>query len=287
MDQDQQQLNTWRAQVWELVDRNRVRPARDVLSRALGQFPDDKELLLAAAWVAWLDDENEEAERVCEQLLMLDPGSPGGRALLAKVFKERGALAEAEGIYRSLMRDFPDNVNYTSDFSLMLAQTVHIDHAHELARKAIKMAPEHIGARRAIVMTSLMRGEYDNVESTLKDMMESDPEASETLYSLIVVLDDRGDKAGALNLARELLRASPDNHALVEWIVQLQHGAHWSMRPLRWMDGDYFALGGVAVLGIGLIAFTLHPASRLTGAALCLYALYGALWPPMLKRLQR
>jgi tetratricopeptide (TPR) repeat protein len=284
---DQDQLVTWRAQAWELVERNRVRPARDLLGRAMAQFPDDEELLLAAAWVAWLDDENEEAEQLCERILAQDPGSPGARSLLAKVFKARGAMIEAETIYRSLIRDFPDNVHHTADFALMLAQTVHLDNAHELARKAIEMAPDDSGARRAIVTTSLMRGEYQNVESTLKDMMESDPESEETLHSLIMVLDDRGDKQGALRLAQEMLRANPDNHGLVEWIVQLQHDAHWSMSPLRWMDGDYMALGGVAMLGIGLLAFTAHPGSRAAGALACLYALYGALWPPLLKRLQR
>ncbi|MFK7887816.1 MAG: tetratricopeptide repeat protein [Gammaproteobacteria bacterium] len=284
---EQDQLNIWRRQVWELVERNRVRPARDVLQQALAKFPDDRELLLGAAWVAYLGDENEEAGDLCERVLLQDPGSPGARSLLAKVFHERGALVEAETLYNSLMRDFPDDVDYVSDFALMLVTTVHQGHAYALARRAIELSPDHNGARKAIVFTSLMRGEHDHVNSTLKDMMESDPQASATLHSLIVVLEDRGDAPGALRLAQEMLRAEPDNPALVETIVRLQLAGHWSMRPLQWLEGQYEGLLGIGMLGIGLIALAGHPIARVVGGVLCTYCLYGAIWPPLLKHLQR
>jgi len=287
MDQDQNQLVIWRRQVFELVERQRVRPARDVLRQALARFPEDKELLLGAAWVAYLDDQSEEAEQLCEQLLRQDPGSAEGRSLLAKVFAERGKLIEAETLYRSLMRDFPSDVTYTADFATMLTDTVHLDQAHELARRAIKMAPDHLGARRAIVLTSLLRGEHEHVETTLAQMMESDPQAAETLHSLVFVLDERGDKAGALRLAQEMLRANPDNPALVRYIIELQHASHWSMRPLRWLDADAFALAGVAMFGLGLLTLADHPVAHGAGVVLCAYGLYGALWPPLLRRLQR
>ncbi len=286
MNDQQEQLNTYRRQVDELLDRRRTTQARQLLGRALEQFPDDHELLLSAGWMEYYDDDMTHAAQVCETVLKGNPVSARGRYLMAAIYEARDDLQSAEDTYASLLRDYPDNIGYMADFALLLLRTVQHERARVIAEHAISLDPNHRGAQRAILQCALLSGDNRRVDTMMAQLVESDPDAVSTALTLSLVLQERGDVDEALRVAQKLLSMQPDNEHIVEAVIDLTHETHWSMYPLRRINDYYAATVGMGLIGLALIAMPQNtPSKKLIGAGLVLFTLYAWVWPPVYKYL--
>lgn len=267
--------------------RRRHVQARALLARTLPHWPDDPDLLHGAAWLDYHEERYAEAEQGALQLLAQDPHSEGARGLLADVYEATGDSERAEAMYRSLLADFPEDVHYLACYSLLLVNTVHLNRASELAEKAMSLNPEHPLALRASVFAALCRGDDATVDARLEDLVAQDPDAQSTLASVADVLHERGRYREALNILRELLRLDPANERLVTLVVELRRDAHWSMVPLRPFQrlGYTEGLSAIALAGFGTLHLGTSPASRAVGLGTLAFALYGAVWPRLLKAL--
>ena len=281
---DDTQPHDYQRQIDALLERRRIAQARPLLSRALEQFPDDIELQLSAAWMESLADQPEEAARWCRRVLEQEPTSERARYLMTGICEDLGDRKQAESLYQSLLRDFPNDVDYLAGFSLLLFRTVHHDRARVLAEHAMSIDPDNRQARQAAFLNALLDGDRARMDAIVQTVMTDDPDSIHNARTLLILLEERRQYSEGLRLARNLLRAQPDNPDIVESVIDLTHKAHWSMAPLRWMDDYTEATVGAGVVGIGLLAWEgSGPMARTAGAILLTFTLYCWAWPPLLK----
>ncbi len=286
MNDQQEQLNVFRRQAEELLDRRRIAQARQLLGRALEQFPGDHELLLAAGWIEYYDDDIERAVQICATILENNPTSARARYLMAALYEARDDLRSAEDMYASLLRDFPNHAGYMADFALLLLRTVQHDRARIIAEHAISLDPNHARAQRAILGCALLRGDRQRADTMMANLLESDPDAVSTALTLTFLLQERGEVDEALRVARNLLSMQPDNEHIVEAVIELTHKAHWSMYPLRRVEEYYPATVGIGLVGLALVGMeNTSPTGQIIGAGLVLFTLYAWVWPPVFKYL--
>lgn len=286
-DEDGQRLQ-YQRQIDELLERRRIAQARPLLSAALAKSPDDDALRLSAAWLEWMDGQLEEAARWCQAVLQDRPSSERARYLLAGICADQGDLKQAETLYQSLLADFPDDVDYLAGLSLLLFQTVNHDRARVLAEHAISLEPGNRRALQAVFLGALLDEDRARVDAIIETVMNDDPEALQNARTLLIVLQNRRRYTEALQLARQLLRAQPDNPDIVESVIALTHRAHWSMAPLRWIDDFVQATVGLGIVGLALVSWTEAGFGlRLAGGGLVAFTLYCWVWPPVLRALIR
>ena len=112
-----------------------------------------------------------------------------------------------------------------------------------------------------------------------------------TLWLVIVALQQRGDRREALSIARELLRAQPDNEGLVDTVKQLRLVTHWSLWPLwpvmRFGWAGSVAIWLLAVFGLNALRRSDPELAGTIGLVVLAYVAYSWIWPPILKRLLR
>ena len=281
---DDAQRQHIRRQIDALLERRRVAQARPLLSSALAQFPNDLELQLSAAWMESLANRPEEAARWCRSALEQSPTSERGRYLMAGICEELDDLKQAEAQYQSLLRDFPNDVDYLAGFSLLLFRTVHHDRARALAEHAMSIDPDNRQAQQAAFLDALIDGDRSRMDAIVETVMTNDPDSVHNARTLLVLLEERRQYPEALRLAQNLLRAQPDHPDIVASVIDLTHKAHWSMAPLRGLDDYAEAPIAAGVLGIGLLAWDASGTiAKFVGGALLAFALYCLVWPPLLK----
>lgn len=289
MNEFNEELNTAYLQIEELLDRNRIAHVKDILARLLPKYPDDASLLYFAGYIAYHEDDLQEAHQRIEALLADDPDSYRGRVLMAHVYDELDRFTDAEHVYISLLKDYPEDADQYAGYAELMMKTLHIDKASRLAAEALRLDPHNPAGLRASLLASLVKGEKSAVDETLADLMGKHPEAQTTAYSLINVLLEKGDNKAAQRLAREMLAARPDDRYLLDLVKELSTSNHWSLMPM-WPMQKFGWGGSVAIWFVAVIFFNFAPDNSLTNIialAFLIYVAYSWIWPPILRKIMR
>lgn len=245
-------------QAWGLLERRRYEHAARVIGEAMRRFPDDEDVLLLAANLDWLQDRLEPAQQTLEELLRTNPESYGGRALLAKVLRERKEYAAAERLWIDLLREEPEAADWYAEYAHVMLDTLHVAKARALAAEGLRHEPENPGCLFVHALTDVIESPSGRSDS-LVTLVREHPDQARTAVALVVSLAHQGRNREALRVAQELLRADPAREDLVSLVRELKAGTHWALLPLypmqRWGWG-----GAIAVWAIGVVV--LLPLSR-------------------------
>lgn len=280
------------AELSALLERNRTDGARKVLASALPAFPESPELLQFAAWVAWLDDDNEAALSHVNHALEIEPGAYSARSLLARIHVDEERYQEAEAVILELLGDYPDEPALFALYSRLMLLTFHVDKAEKLAAEALRLDPEHEDALNAHVLCGFVLSPGQEQKQRLRKLLSEHPDQAETVIRLVQALLDEGKNRQAYELSRELVQLYPNNQAFVDMASSLKRASHWSLLPLYPMQkwgwagsiGIWFAV--VLLLGSGVLQNTPLGPHQTTLALIFLgWVVYSWVWPPILKRL--
>ncbi|MEM6640080.1 MAG: tetratricopeptide repeat protein [Pseudomonadota bacterium] len=267
------------------LERRRVVQARPLLATALARFPDDVGILTAAAYLESLARNPEESARWCRAALEIDPESERARYLLAEACSDIEDYDTAEVLYQSLIRDYPEDVDYLACFALLLFRTVHHSRGHTLANHAMALDPKNRLAQQAAFAAALLTGDRKRADAIMESAMNDDPDSMLNARTLLALLEERHEYVDALHLSRLILQAEPDNEENVRSVIELQHKGHWSMWPLRWIDEPLGFASGAGFVGIGLLAWdAVGTAGKAIGGLAVLFSVYLAVWPIVFRK---
>ena len=282
------------AQLGALLDRRRLAAARDVLGKALPQFPDDVVLLQYSAWIDWMEDRLDEARDTVGKILEIEPGSFDARFLLARIHVEEERYDAAEQVLIELLRDYPEAAELYAHYARVMLATFNIDKAERLAAEALKRDPDNESALHVHTLCGFVRSSGTEQLERVHKQLEQYPDQMQTTLTVIQLLMSRGRNREAYGLARELVALQPDSEHLVELAQELRYASHWSLLPLwpmqKWGWGGSIAIwiAVVALFRSGVLDGTpLGPYAGVLVAVVIGYVIYSWVWPPILRRLLR
>jgi predicted Zn-dependent protease len=278
-------------QVEVLLERRRTSQARALLKPALAAHPDHTGLLLQSAWTDYLEDRNDEALTTVRQVLLAEPKDQSARLLYFELLLESGDNAEAERVIIELLREYPEHAHYYGRYAQLMLKTLNIGKSHQLALEGLKYDPDNAECLGAQTICDFIERPGGTTSQGLQQLLVRHPQSARTLLLVVVALDQRGDRREALSIARELLRAQPDNESLVDTVKQLKLATHWTMWPLwpvmrfGWTASVVIWL--LAVFGLNALRRSDPELAGTVGLVFLGYVAYSWIWPPLLKRLLR
>jgi tetratricopeptide (TPR) repeat protein len=278
-------------QVEVLLERRRTSQARALLKPALAAHPDHTGLLLQSAWTDYLEDRNDEALTTVRQVLLAEPKDQSARLLYFELLLESGDNAEAERVIIELLREYPEHAHYYGRYAQLMLKTLNIGKSHQLALEGLKYDPDNTECLGAQTICDFIERPGGTTSQGLQQLLVRHPQSARTLLLVVVALDQRGDRREALSIARELLRAQPDNESLVDTVKQLKLATHWTMWPLwpvmrfGWTASVVIWL--LAVFGLNALRRSDPELAGTVGLVFLGYVAYSWIWPPLLKRLLR
>lgn len=138
---------------------------------------------------------SEESEHVFEQSLGADPTK---RALAdAMDLAQRGELAQAEKIYRGLLKKEPDNVDALRLLGVLCVKRERYDDAAAFFRRAVEIAPDFWKAWINLGTALSEQQRFDEAESAYRSALALQPKSLHTLERL----GSNAMKAGQLDAA--------------------------------------------------------------------------------------
>lgn len=275
-------------QVDALLERRRTDLARSLIKSALAIHPEHIGLLLQSAWADYFDDHNEEALRTVRQVLLAEPTHEGARVLYFELLLGKEQGAEAERVIIELLREHPEDAIYYGRYANLMLRTLNLTKALQLAREGLRHEPDNVECLAAQALCEFIDAP-DAASHSLQQLLVRHPQLIRTLLLVVVALDQRGDIRGATQVARELVRAQPDNEHLVELARELKVKGHWSMLPLwpvqKWGWGATFGIWVLAIVGMNALKRISPDASGVFAIVVIVYVVYSWVWPPLLRRL--
>src|SRR5262245_11599670 len=221
-------------QVEALLERRRTGQARALLKPALASHPDHGGLLLQSAWADYLEDRNDEALTTVRQVLLAEPKDQSARLLYFELLLERGDNAEAERTIIELLREYPEHAHYYGRYAQLMLKTLNIGKSQQLALEGLKYDPDDAECLGAQTICDFIERPGSTTSQGLQQLLVRHPQSIRTLLLVVVALEQRGDRREALSIARELLRAPPDNEGRVSTVKQHRLGTHrgvWTRGP--------------------------------------------------------
>lgn len=238
-----------------LLDRRRLDAAREVIATGLKADAENLELIYLSGLVEYFDDENDAALEVMEIVLRLDPSHEGARGVLFQIHREDENFAAAEQILLSLLEDFPRDATYYAWYSWLMLATGFFQKAGQLAEEAIRLDPDHEDALIASASCALVLHPGRESRERLQELVRRFPNSRRTLLLLAFALSQQRRSRDALLVAQELLRADPSDEEILQFVIDLKVGTHWTMIPL-W-PVRRFGWAGSAGVWVGFVALAL------------------------------
>ncbi|WP_432158270.1 tetratricopeptide repeat protein [Streptomyces sp. bgisy153] len=252
-----------------LFELRRYDEAKTVLTRRLAEDPED-----VRAWVRLarchlrLDNEADQALEATERALALDPEDVP--ALIQRAYALQavgGRFPETEGVLREVIRIAPEYwVGYAmlGDWlwrikAIRYGQEhgggfpgggipqVFLDESAELAKEAMRLAPEEVFPLEVARLIAGMAGNRTVADMLDQAILRLDPHHPEALSRLTAKAADEAKAPLAATLYADALAVAPDS---AEMRRGLDNASYRMLRGLRWL-----ALLCVVFAGVGLDLF--------------------------------
>ena len=276
------------AQASELLDRDRIAQARQLLAPALREHPSHIGLLYELARADYLADDNDAARTALASVLAQDPRHVNGRVLLCQIEQEAGNLARSEELLLDLLREDPAQDLFYALYARLMLRALNFDKASRLADEALRLDPQSDAGLRARALCDLVMQKDGQPSVSLSRLVAGNPNDLRTMHLVVVALIHARRTREAHQLARELLRANPHNTAALELVRALRVDTHWSLAPLwplqRWGWSGSIGLWLGSLLLLRVLGRTAPAWVGPVATALLVYVAYSWIWPPLLRR---
>ncbi len=175
--------------------------------------PDNIEVLFNKAGAYVADNRVEEGIDTFREILRLKPDFMPAMAALAGVLIEQGKPDEAIATVRLQLENTPENPNSLMMLAGLLdnfgASPDTSDEALNLLEKAVEIAPYMPGIYSMRAGILMKQGKTDEATASYKTMIEKSPNDIEGHMALGSLLEQTGDKAGAMKSYARVLEIRP------------------------------------------------------------------------------
>lgn len=195
---------------------------------------------------AYVSNRLDEAQSLCQSVLVSDRSNAPAAILLASVKGKRGENAEAIAILRDVLAHNPISFDAAFRLANLLRRIKQVDEAEAMARKAVSLRRDDVHAHNLLGLCLLDAGKHEEAAEAFRGAIQRNPSlasarnnlaaalvflgreneavveyqralalnpgAVETLVSLGNLMMDHGDYSGAEKCARTALRAAPASH---------------------------------------------------------------------------
>ena len=144
-----------------------------------------------------------------------------GRAQLA-----RGRTDRALELVSRALTMRPSSLSARYELSRVLWEVERLDEAFEQARQVVARQPEHLGARRVLVLIHASRGDRSALVSQLEAVLELAPDDDEARLDLAAAYAAAGRDDDALGVYRDVLDEEPRHLQAVKFVgdIHLRRG---------------------------------------------------------------
>ena len=123
----------------------------------------------------------------------------------------------------------------------------------------------------------------------MNDLMQRDPESKSTMYMLLHVLSSNNRNKELEEVAKQLLRADPNDEHVLDMLLYTKSQNHWSMIPLRPLQkygwGASIAIWVGAIVGFrALDHLGMDSIAGPIALIFIAYVIYSWVWPSLLTR---
>ena len=167
--------------------------------------------LLTIGWEHHQAGRYEEADRVCREVLRVEPENAAAWHLLGLVQFRLGRLDEAESAYRKALAVRPEFAEAHGDLGVMLATRGRLEEALEPLRRAVALAPESVDAHSNLGMALFQLGRPEEAAASLRQAIRCNPDHPMAPSALGYLLSSRGKFAEMAEVFRPLARLRPDH----------------------------------------------------------------------------
>ncbi len=185
--------------------------ALNLLERMVAIHPEDEGAHYLQAQALANLGLTEAAETAASRAAELAPGQP-------RNFNLRGVLRNTLGLTDQALADFetalrldPTNVDTLINISLPLARQTRYDAALDAARRAVALAPAHIGAHLRLAASYLESGDKAAARGEYREILTLEPQNAEAIEHL-AALQTREQNASLSEAARAALKRAGSHH---------------------------------------------------------------------------
>ena len=186
-----------------------VRSAGAKLDEIIKKHPDEQEVKLWRADLAFRAGDRQIAQSVCDQVLAKDPRNRGARLLHARLLRLQGKLPEAEQELFTLKTDARDWPRAHYEYGLVADANGNKQLAREAMREAVRIYPGYSDALRYLASALRDDGFYDQAFGDAQNYLQSSPEDPAAIRLFV----ELANKTGQAGLAREKLGAMKEASA--------------------------------------------------------------------------
>jgi Flp pilus assembly protein TadD len=208
--------------------RNDAQTAEAMLRKAIELDLTDAGLHHNLAMLAAQTGRSGMAELELQKAIDLDPANVARRLNLAGYLNQVGKGVEAEAVLRNALKQMSGEINLLSSLAANLAErATKLDEALELARLAVKGAPNSGGILDTLGWVHFKRGDYAEAESHLQKAIElhgSSPEAANPWKHLGAMYEKQGVLGKAREAYRKALSSQPKDKAAADALRRIGSG---------------------------------------------------------------
>jgi predicted O-linked N-acetylglucosamine transferase (SPINDLY family) len=150
-----------------------------------------------------------EAESIYRQILKIEPRNVPATHLLGLIAHACGKPDIADNLIASAIAINPKDAKLHSDRSVILANLGRLDDAAESAMRAIKLDPDNVAARNNLGSVCRAQGQLDEAITWFETALKRNPDHVDTLNNFGLALKDAGQIDRALEMTRRALALWP------------------------------------------------------------------------------
>ncbi len=182
---------------------------KQVVDKALQQYPNDTQLLLSAGAALQLIKQLDRAALCYQQRLTQLPNDIPTKNNLAQLYLDRGDVEQAVELWRTIVNDADDTVRL--NFAQALLKRGDNFEAEQLFRNVLKRQPNNAIALRGLADILAGAGDYQTAWQLVQQIIDIDPKSSLT-WTLAATLQKvlaRSEQMEAMLLRGESLSEQP------------------------------------------------------------------------------
>jgi tetratricopeptide (TPR) repeat protein len=199
-----------------LLKQRDLAAARDALSSALTERPDDADVADLQAELLLLERRPESALQAVRRALRLGGETTGRLGRLGRCLNNLGDLIEAERAFRRVVEMEAGNPDGYANLGHILRRQRRFQEAEEALLKALDLESEHVGALRTLGMLRLATGTPAAAAEVFRRAVSNAPDQPGLQAYLGIALHRSGDLAGAEEAYRRALEV--DDSDVETWL---------------------------------------------------------------------
>jgi tetratricopeptide (TPR) repeat protein len=148
---------------WRAMQHDRAAVAGQLLEEYLAKYPNDPNVLARKAGQEWRLGNLEEAERLYQDLVGIDPNWVGAYNALGYIMKIRGRFTESEEYFKKYRFVAPDQANPHDSLGELYITVGRYEEAEASLENAIEIKPEFWASYRNLTILKAYMGDYEAI----------------------------------------------------------------------------------------------------------------------------